>query len=310
MPDTVRADWIAADWGTTRLRVWAMSAAGRPLARRESDRGMGGLTAEQFEASFLEAVSGWHDPAAPIRAVICGMAGAREGWAEAGYRKVPAGLRDEVAAVAAPVRRAGLAVRILPGLAQDQPADVMRGEETQIAGLLLERPDFDGLAVLPGTHTKWARVADGRVRHFATAMTGELFQLLGRHSILSRSLDAGDADAGDSWDWSEFDRALDGAVADPAGLTRRLFGLRAEALLHGLKPAGLRARLSAELIGAEIAGNLAEAKGLPVVLIGAEELSALYARGLARVGIESELRSAEALTLSGLVAAWKGLPHA
>jgi 2-dehydro-3-deoxygalactonokinase len=305
MPDSVRADWIAADWGTTRLRVWAMSAADRPLARRESDRGMGGLTAERFEACFLEAIAGWHEPDAPIRAVICGMAGAREGWAEAGYRKVPADLRGEVAAVAAPVSRGGLAVRILPGLAQDRPADVMRGEETQIAGLLLERPDFDGLAVLPGTHTKWARVAEGRVRRFATAMTGELFQLLGRHSILSRSLDAGEA-----WDWAEFDQALDGAVADPAGLTRRLFGLRAEALLHALQPAGLRARLSAELIGAEIAANLAEAKRLPIVLIGAEELSSLYARGLARVGIDSEIRSAEALTLAGLVAAWKGLPHA
>jgi 2-dehydro-3-deoxygalactonokinase len=295
--------WIAADWGTTRLRLWAMAADGRALARRESDRGMGGLQADGFEAVFLDAAEGWLG-AGVTEVVVCGMAGAREGWAEAGYRPVPAALGGVVEATRAPTRTPRLKVRILPGIRQNDPADVMRGEETQIAGLVSEDPGFDGLVILPGTHTKWARVAGGRVLSFSTAMTGELFQVLGAHSILSRSL------AAEGWDWAEFDRALKKALADPAGLTRRLFGLRAQALLHGLGAAGLRARLSAELIGAEIASGMAGAAGLPIVLIGAEDLAATYRRALESAGIAADIRPAEAMTLAGLVAAWKGLPDA
>ena len=78
-----------------------------------------------------------------------------------------------------------LDVHILPGLSQAEPPDVMRGEETQIAGMLAATPDFDGLVCLPGTHTKWARVSEGRVTDFRTAMTGELFALVSGHSTLS-----------------------------------------------------------------------------------------------------------------------------
>ena len=37
-------DWIAVDWGTSRLRAWAMGADGSVLQAAQSDMGMGALT--------------------------------------------------------------------------------------------------------------------------------------------------------------------------------------------------------------------------------------------------------------------------
>ena len=299
--------WIAVDWGTTRLRVWAMDAKDRALGRVESHFGMRGLRSGLFESALLTLLTGekWLTPGKTLTVVICGMAGAREGWVDASYRDVPARPADGARAVRAPSTAPGLQAWILPGLKQNDPPDVMRGEETQIAGLLVARPDFDGWATLPGTHSKWARVVDGRVESFFTAMTGELFDVLGEHSILRRSLDKGE-----SWDWAQFDDALDGALANPAGLIVRLFGLRPRALLQGLEPGGVRARLSGELIGAEIAYAVARAERRPVALIGAAALSQAYARALRRAGFEVEVFDADALTLAGLMAAKETMPNA
>ena len=61
----------------------------------------------------------------------------------------------------------------------------MRGEETQLLGAI--GIDERGvLAVLPGTHSKWARVEHGRVVDFTTFMTGELYGVLIDHSMLGR----------------------------------------------------------------------------------------------------------------------------
>ncbi len=297
--------WIAADWGTTRLRVWAMADDGSMLSLRQSDEGMGGLTADQFEAKFAASVAGWVVPGQRIQVVVCGMAGAREGWAEAGYRSVPSEMHGNLEAVAPQLKYSNWDVRILPGLSQDSPADVMRGEETQIAGYLAQDPAFDGLIVLPGTHTKWARVKNGTVLRFATCMTGELFQVIGSQSIIKRSIGAEQG-----WDAAAFDAAVVESFQDPAGVTRRIFGLRAQHVLHGAKPAQLRARLSGELIGVELADQLRSSEGLKLVLIGAPDLSALYQRALALIGRTADLTSADAMTLAGLNAARKGLNHA
>jgi 2-dehydro-3-deoxygalactonokinase len=266
---------------------------------------MGKLEPGQFESCFLKAMEGWLAPGTAILAVVCGMAGAREGWCDAGYRPVPARIAGEVRAVKAPAADPMLDVRILSGLSQEEPADIMRGEETQIAGLLSEEPDYRGLVVLPGTHTKWVRVKDACVHSFSTFMTGELFDLLGTRSILRHSLDDSDA-----WDWAQFDDALGEALAHPAGATQRLFGLRARSLLKGLGPAGVRARISAELIGLEIASARSEAGGQPLTLIGADHVTSLYRHALERAGIEAKTRPAGAMVLAGLIAAWESLRDA
>ncbi len=87
-PARVAADWIAVDWGTSRLRAWAMAADGAPLAEARADAGMGGLTPQDYDAALMALVGGWLRPEGATPVVVCGMAGAREGWAPAPYADI------------------------------------------------------------------------------------------------------------------------------------------------------------------------------------------------------------------------------
>ncbi|HVH03021.1 MAG TPA: 2-dehydro-3-deoxygalactonokinase, partial [Amaricoccus sp.] len=176
-------------------------------------------------------------------------------------------------------------------------ADVMRGEETQIAGLLAADPGFDGVACLPGTHTKWVHVGGGEVVSFASYMTGEIFALLAGQSVLRKTL------AGDGWSEADFLAGVGDGVARPERVPARLFPLRAEALLHGLAPERGRARLSGLLIGAELAAARAYWLGRDVVLIGAPALAKAYRDALALAGLASRVADATAMTRAGLAAA-------
>lgn len=289
------AAWIAADWGTTNLRLWAFDAAGALLAERQSDRGMGRLAPDGYEPALMDLVGDLLDDERPVPVLICGMAGARQGWQEAAYRPVPCA-PGGAGAIRVATRHPRLDVRILPGLSQAAPADVMRGEETQIAGFLDGAPGFDGILCLPGTHSKWVRVCDGRVESFRTCMTGEVFALLAEHSVLRHSLD-------EEWDDDAFDAALAGAVEAPEALPLHLFPLRAEALLSGQAPGVARARLSGLLIGAELAALRGFWQGHEVVLIGEARLAGLYARGLAALDVPTRREDAARMTLRGLQAA-------
>jgi len=267
--------WIAVDWGTSNLRVTAMGAEG-PLATRSSSDGMSRLAPDQFEAALLRLIADWLPDQGRVDILVCGMAGSRQGWTEARYRPVPCTPLDAGALTPVATADPRLRVRIAPGLSQAAPADVMRGEETQIAGALALDPGFDGVICLPGTHSKWVHVSAGEVVSFQTFLTGELFALLSENSVLRHGL-AG----GDGWDAEAFDTALSDALSHPHRFAARLFGLRAEALLSGLAPASARARLSGLLIGMELAAARPYWLGQPVTLIGAEKLSAHYSRALA-----------------------------
>ncbi len=286
-------DWIAVDWGTSNLRVWAMDRSGSALAELASDRGMAQLSPHEFEPVLDALLSQW-DPAPGTMIVACGMVGARQGWKEAPYRVVPC------PPLAGPLMRAGSAgtVRIVPGLSQDRPADVMRGEETQIAGFLALNPGFDGTLCLPGSHTKWAQVSAGEVVSFQTAMTGELFAVLGAHTVLRHVLGTG-------WDDAAFAEAVSDGLSRPEALAQRLFQLRAEMLLHGTGAETLTARASGLLIGAELAHARPYWLGLPVAVIGAPGLSARYAAALEAQGVAPLVARGDACTLSGLKAARK-----
>jgi 2-dehydro-3-deoxygalactonokinase len=294
--EPVRPDWIALDWGTTHLRAWAMAAAG-PLAERGSGDGMGRLARDGFETALLALIGDWLDPARATPALACGMVGSRQGWFEAPYRAVPCPPLDPGAMVAVPVADPRLSLRIVPGLKQAAPPDVMRGEETQIAGALACAPGFDGVICLPGTHSKWTQVSAGEVASFQTAMTGEVFALLSEQSVLRHAM------PGEGWDDAAFDSALSDALSRPERLAARLFGIRAEGLLAGLTPGAARARLSGLLIGAELAGARAYWLGQPVAVIGESGLSALYARALAAQGAPVRQWPARDTVLAGLAAA-------
>ncbi|MEL7345488.1 MAG: 2-dehydro-3-deoxygalactonokinase, partial [Pseudomonadota bacterium] len=130
----VGPSWIAIDWGTSNVRAWAIGPSGAVLAQATSKDGVGKMAGRDYEDALMALIAPWLGDA-PMDVVICGMAGARNGWIEAPYRAVPCGTPiGETIPVATRDQR--VTARIIPGLKQASPADVMRGEDTQIAGFL------------------------------------------------------------------------------------------------------------------------------------------------------------------------------
>lgn len=290
----------AVDWGTTNLRIWLMGGIGDVLAERKSGEGMTSA-AGRFAAILDGHLSAMGCPDG-LPAIVCGMAGARQGWVEAGYLDLPARI-EAFAAGSTEAPGARRPVRILPGLAQrgDAP-DVMRGEETQIAGAGLGEGHH--LVCMPGTHSKWVRVADGAVTGFQTAMTGELFQVLASQSILRHSLgetpDAGPPSS------PAFVSALRRMLDAPERLTSELFGIRAGGLLAGLSPSDAAAMLSGLLIGAEIAGAKARTSEA-ITLVASGAMAERYGVALDVAGLAFRRVDADEAVRRGLFAAGKRL---
>ena len=293
---TAKVDWIAADWGTSRLRLWPMQG-NRPCGRIDSDRGMGVLTRDGYESELLNRLAEYMPTSGWLDVICCGMAGSREGWAEAKYVRVPCVPPGIDWSVRPAVLDPRLRVFLLPGVSQGSPADVMRGEETQIAGVIGGRRDFRGVICLPGTHTKWVNVNAGEIVGFRTFMTGELFALLGGQSVLRHSVGA------EGWNEDAFIEAVNLAMTRPATMAGELFGIRSDALLHGLTPDVARSRLSGLLIGSELAATRDHWLEQPVLILGEGSVSGAYAIALSSQGLAAELLDVEEMTLLGLCAA-------
>lgn len=292
--NTVAPDWIAVDWGTTNLRLWLMCGPDM-LEARESGDGMAGLNRDAFAGILARETDGW--PILPV--VACGMIGSRQGWAEAPYALTPCPAMPQLVRV--PGDPGGRPVFIACGIRQTKPAaDVMRGEETQIAGLLARQPDFDGVVCLPGTHTKWVHVSAGEIVSFKTSMTGEIFALLSTQSVLRHSV-TGAAGRDDA---AEFAVAVGAALSNPAQSFGGLFRIRAESLTADLDAATARARLSGTLIGLELAATRPWWLGQSITLIGAEPLCNLYQAALETQGAPSVWLDAATAVRAGLYAAF------
>ena len=288
-----KPDWIAVDWGTSHLRAYAMSG-GSVIDTASSADGMGALDRDQFEAALLALIEPWLKDKTPVLA--CGMVGARQGWVEAPYATVPTAA-DQTKTMAAPTKDPRLIVRVLPGLKQVNPADVMRGEETQIAGFLSLNKGWDGVICLPGTHSKWALISAKEVVSFQTFMTGELFSCLSHHSVLRHTVTT------DGWDNNAFVEALSDTIARPEKLAARLFSIRAEGLVNGMPNETAKARLSGLLIGAELAAARPYWLGQQVAVIGAPDIAGLYVAALAEQGVPATHVQGDRMTIAGLNAA-------
>jgi 2-dehydro-3-deoxygalactonokinase len=289
---------LAIDWGTSSFRAYRV-VEGVVREKRAAPLGILQVAGGDFAGALEGQVGDWL--AAGERPVaMSGMIGSRQGWVEAPYVECPAGA-DDLAARLCPVRWAEREAWIVPGLVDHSGGvpDVMRGEETQLIGALGELGPGSHLVCLPGTHSKWARIADGRIAGFRTHMTGEVFGVLKAHSILGRLMAEGGEDEG------AFDEGL-ARARETGGLLHHLFGARTRGLLGGLPAAALSSYLSGLLIGHELA---AEADGAQAVhLIGAPRLTGLYARALGRLGKIAHVLDPDA-AVAGLVALTRDLPR-
>lgn len=295
--------FVAIDWGTSSFRAWLIAADGTPLAERRSDEGMRHCVTSGFEPVFRRHVAELGGERLP--AIICGMAGARQGWKEAPYIETPTRL-DALHAGTVQVDIDN-DVRILPGISQVSPSepDVMRGEETQILGSI--EPGFTGLVCIPGTHSKWVMIEDGAVVAFSTYMTGELFALVAEHSVVSLALDKDVAATPTS---AAFAAGLTTAESGGVALTSSLFRIRSAMLLGFTERNDGAAKLSGLLIGTEIADAIHRyGKQRPVRLIASGSLAKLYEAALTQAGFKTTTADAELASRRGLthvaLALWK-----
>jgi 2-dehydro-3-deoxygalactonokinase len=282
---------IAIDWGTTSARAYRLDGRGKVLAERAAPLGVLAIRDGAFAAALGTLQGDWS--ALPVPRIACGMIGSRQGWIEAPYVPCPVALDTlALALVATP----GDELVVVPGVTCRDAAgvpDVMRGEETQLAGAM--KPGDDrAIVVLPGTHSKWARVEGNRLVGFSTFMTGELYAVLLAHSILGRlAVAAADAPPGPAFATGVARGLAAGAVAHD------LFGARTLVLAGDLAPEAVPDWLSGLLIGREIrAARLWAHHGghdaAVVRLIGADALVDRYALAFAQADIAVERGRADA----------------
>ncbi|WP_065750868.1 2-dehydro-3-deoxygalactonokinase [Bradyrhizobium paxllaeri] len=289
--------FVAVDWGTSSFRLWLVDRTGDILGERRSHEGMttaGRLGFPAVLQSHLDAVGA----ADGLPVIICGMAGARQGWVEAGYVDTPAPLASILKqAVAVPGQNRD--IRILPGIAQRDPKtpDVMRGEETQLLGVLGMDAAGDALVCMPGTHSKWVRANGGTVEGFATFMTGELFDVISRETILSHAV----AGADEAPDIDAFKSAVISAFETPANAANLLFQVRSGQLLYGGTPSSAREKISGTLIGLELAGGLAgQMPENGITLVASGRLQTLYELAFDTVAVSIRSIGAEDAVRRGL----------
>lgn len=291
---------IGVDWGTSSFRAFRLDAEGRILDRRAAPRGILAVEGGRFDEELLRQVGDWIADGED-RVLLAGMIGSRQGWREAAYLPCAAGAA-EIAGALVPVAFDGARVLLVPGLSHADAAgtpEVMRGEETQIVGVLRDLGG-DGIACLPGSHSKWARIATGRITGFTTYLSGEAFAALRGHTILGRMMRDGPTDP------AGFDRGL-ARSADPGHLLHHLFGVRTLGLFGRLSEAESASYLSGLLIGHEVRSALPTGGGR-VHLIGSAALCDLYGRAVAACGGTSvahdEDAAARGLALIGRDAQW------
>lgn len=294
---------IAVDWGTSNARAFRLDASGAIVERRETAQGIMNVPEKRFADAFRAMLGDWFQPG--VEVLMSGMIGSRQGWVEARYAECPASAADLATGLASVPEFNN--VRIVPGIHYCSPKgrhDVIRGEEVQIFGA----PGSDSgrhVFCLPGTHSKWALVEGGRVVRFATAVTGELFRALDKHTILGALMADPAVDPGEVGR-EGFMRGVERA-REEGGLLHHIFSARADALFSAVPQAGVRDYLSGILIGNELRDMIALYRAESVAVIGAKALNARYIEALKVWGVPATGLDVDTVTVQGQVRIAKAL---
>lgn len=285
-----RRDRIVVDWGSSNFRAYRFGSDGAILDRHQAEAGILAVTGKRFEDMLEQQIGGWITAQSEI--LLSGMITSRNGWFETPYIACPAPLSAIAAAAQSKTASNGAVLRFLPGVSTRAPTpDVMRGEEIQVFGSI--GPRESATLVLPGTHSKWVEVEDGAIAGFRTFLTGELFALLRRHSVIGRLIPP---------ETEEFDESafLSGVIQaqdkTSIGLLNDVFTARSGALLDVFPPQEIADRLSGILVGHELKAGLSlHTRGeRPIRLVGERNLTQRYRRALAQLGHDAEIASEHA----------------
>jgi 2-dehydro-3-deoxygalactonokinase len=291
--------WIAVDWGTSFFRAYLIKND-FVSDKIETNDGMKFIKNGDFESKFISLTQKWLSKNKKIDVLASGMIGARQGWMEAPYEKTPCNL-NSLNYVAPLIKDNRLSLKIFSGVSQNNPPDVMRGEETQVAGFFNQIEHFNGSICLPGTHSKWIKVNNNFIEKFKTYMSGELFQVISENTVLLHSLKSQKIDN------KEFLNSANKIFQNPEYLTNALFQIRADDLINSRGPVIYKSRLSGYLLGIELLGAKEFWENCDVVLIGSENVMNLYEKLLEDKTLSLKKFSAEEMVLQGLKSFRKNL---
>lgn len=283
---------IAVDWGTTNRRAWALGSDGKVLDERGDGEGLLAVKPGLFAGSFARFAGPWLQSDRILPVLMCGMVGSKMGWAEVPYIAAPVDLTSLSRNLHAVDFDGKARIAIVPGVACEHRGvpDVMRGEECQVLAVLAERKLAEACLLLPGTHSKWVQVKDGRLASFRTYMTGELYNALTSSGTLAQLMVKGDADE------DAFRQGVARTREEGVGaLSHLLFGVRTQGLFDRLPRPGLASYLSGLLIGTEMQDALAWTGAGRVIAVGSPRLLDNYRIAAQCFGLAFEAHDNSAL---------------
>ena len=260
--------WIAVDWGTSSFRAYLVQN-NQVIDNIISKDGMKFIKQIDFETIFIKLIEKWLIKGQLIQVLASGMLGARQGWFEAPYEIAPCNIKN-IKFISPIVNDQRFTLKIFSGISQINEPDVMRGEETQVAGFFYDNPSFKGSICLPGTHSKWIKVDNSYIEKFKTFMTGELFEVISKYTVLKHSILSEDIDK------NEFVKSVDIILKNPENIGSALFQLRADDLINSQGNIIYQSRLSGYLLGLELLGSAEFWENKKIVLIGNKVLVELY----------------------------------
>ncbi|SEK11119.1 2-keto-3-deoxy-galactonokinase [Marinovum algicola] len=241
---------IFVDWGTSNLRAYLLDASGKIIAQRYTPQGIKKIENGACPGILRAMAVDWDVLSAGTRVLMAGMVGSEMGWREVALVPAPCDAKD-IADNLVNVSAEGFHdVRIVPGVLSHQPkrpAGMMRGEEVQSIGAFAMLEQQDAIICLPGSHSKWVDIQDSKIAGISTFMTGEMFEIVGKHSTLRGLVEQSPS----CFDAAGFREGLAMARTE-LNLMQLIFSIRTEAVARGGPlPCRDAARLSGILIGSE-----------------------------------------------------------
>lgn len=286
---------IGIDWGTSNRRAYVLDEQGALLRQHSDAAGILHVNGD-FRTSLRELLQVLQVQQADV--VMSGMVGSRNGWHEVAYLDVSHPLSELPASmVEVDSGLPGVRCRMVPGYRYTDPQgmpDVMRGEEIQIFGAL-QMSAAHGWFLHPGTHSKWVRLEEGRVRELITFMTGELYALLSEHGTLAKAMTSKEPVP------AAFASGVEAAAH--GSFTHLAFAGRAMVVTDAMPPAHTASWLSGLLIGSEV-HDIFRRTGAridgPVQLIGSPALATRYLSALELVGVRARAWQPDAVYVAAL----------
>ena len=283
--------WVALDWGTSNFRAYLMEN-NNVIDQVSTQEGMKFVDQKEFENTLVKNITPWKKKFDINIVIASGMVGAKQGWIEVPYIKSPCNIRNlnfKTLNILDDIN-----VHILSGVSQSNPSDVMRGEETQIAGFLLNNIDFNGSICLPGTHSKWVNLNSYEIKKFTSFLTGELYEIVKKYSILKHSLNTTRLED------EIVKSAANLIIENPSFISNKLFEIRAENLLKNSNQTSNNSKLVGYLLGIELSGSKTYWEDKDLVIIGSSNLNKYYELILNGRSKSIQLFNSNDMVLNGL----------